>query len=90
MKTFYYKTKLSATSTQQTLALPVLRGFSVINNGPYDVALEFENDIDASSVILMVGSQLQFKIGFLDMRYKTINAEETATLYVAGLRQEKV
>lgn len=89
VKSYHYKKKLYATDAQQTLTLPLLRSFSVFNSGDYDVLLEFENDIDADSVLLPAGSSYESSLGYLDLRYKC-NPAESTTLYVTGVRQEKI
>lgn len=94
MKSYYYSKKIISSNTQQVFSLPRLRGFYVQNNGDYNVQIEFENDIDTDSIILLVGQSFEVKGDMLDVRYKALPVDgdptsPTATLYIAGMLHEK-
>lgn len=89
MKTYLYQKKVSVTTEQGITELPRLRSILLINAGPNDVFVNFGNDINNDSSILMVGGNLSFDADFLDVRLKTLNEGETATIYLTGLRHEK-
>jgi len=87
-KTFYFKKKLIATTTEQTEELPRLSSGQLLNFGANDVIVEFENPIDADSIILPVRGDIRIPPNMLDLRYK-VNSGTTATLYIMGSKQEK-
>jgi len=88
-ESFYYSKKITVTDTQQKVVLPRLRGLQVLNYGNDNVYLEPENDISDESIIIPVGSQFKVDGDFLDIRVKTVNVGQTATLYIFGLKHSK-
>lgn len=84
MKTRHYKKKLSATTAEQSLDLPSLVEFHVLNTGSDNVYIEPDNDIDSDSILLPAGMQMSFKAEYNKLKYKAV--ESTATLYVYGTR----
>lgn len=74
---------------QTVFDLPELRGITVINQGDYNVAVNFDADIDADSVIVPVGAVADFPFRPLDIRLKCAT-NETATVQIYGLRNEKI
>ena len=87
-KTRYFKKKLTATTSQQIETLPRFSSMNVLNYGNQDVYIEFENDLDASSVILPVRGSIPVPVDMLDIRYKVANGEE-ATIFIYGFKHEK-
>ena len=87
-KTFYYKTKLNATTEEQKHSFDKrLRSFHVSNMGTVEVTVEFENAIDAESIIIPPRASISIKADMLDMRYKA--ASGTAPIYIYGLKHVK-
>ena len=88
-ETYYFKTKLTASALEQKYTFSeVLRSFQVLNFGDDDVIIEFDNDIDTSSIILPARGSIQIKTNMLDMHYKSVTATG-ATIYIYGLKQDK-
>ena len=87
-KTFYYKKKLTATTTEQKHSfIKRLRSFHVSNLGTVNVTIEFENAIDVDSIIIPPRSQITLDTDMQDMRYKA--ASSTSLLYIYGLKHVK-
>lgn len=85
--TRYYKKKLSVTEVQQIEELPRLSFVRVLNYGPEEVYLEFENNIDENSIILPIKGDIKIPADMLDLRYKSVTG--TSTLYIYGLKHNR-
>ena len=86
-KTYHYTKKITATITEQKFVLPRLRNISIINTGDDEIQIEFENEIDADSIIIPEGSSYDVSTGFLDLRYKSLT--ESSEFYITGLLHAK-
>ncbi len=87
MKTYFYNTKLSATTDQKTLELPSLRNITITNEGDNDIYYQLDNDIDANSPKLFVQQSVTLKARYIKLNYKALLG--TATVAVSGERDEK-
>ncbi len=88
METYFFSKKITVTDSQQTYTFPnPLRSFTIINLGGADVLIEPENDIDTDSPIIPRRGSLDFKVGFLNIKYKT--ASGSSTIYIVGTKHEK-
>lgn len=88
MKSFYYSVKKAVTSTEQSVALPILRNIEVFNQGTKDVFVDFDTAISDDSVLLPAGSKINVTVQINSVSLKCATGEST-TVYLLGLRQDK-
>ena len=90
-ETRYYKKKLTATTTEQSLLFEDLGirliKYSVLNVGPQNVLLEPDNSIDGDSILVPAGMSVDFDSDNLSLQYKAESG--TATLYLFGTKHSK-
>lgn len=73
--------------------MPILRGFTIINAGPYNLIIQLDGPITADSVVLPVGSSLEMHASFLTLSYQAQEVgagSESADFSIVGLRHEKL
>jgi len=90
-ETRFYKKKLTATTTQQSLNFEDLgvrlAKYSILNYGDNEVYIEPDNDIDNDSVLLPIGSNIDLGPDNLSLQYKSVSGE--STLYLTGIKHVK-
>jgi len=90
-QTRYYKKKLSATTTEQSVLFEDLGvrlvKYSVLNAGNSNVFVEPDNSIDSDSILVPAGMSVDLGPDTLSLQYKAESG--TATLYLFGTKHSK-
>jgi len=86
-KTYYYRKKLTATTTEQLFRLPRLKNFSILNAGNEDATIEFDGNISANSAPLNQGVTYNFGRGLQRLFYKV--GQNTSDLWIIGELEAK-